>query len=147
MCHFTKADQVRQLTRSISPANHSLPDPRLASSKAAARARSINLAISHRGLCAINAIDPKAAQSFLQAVVPMRGRMIHHSSGNLDSQLYDRDGQVRDLKLPFLDTPSFSTVCCSITILTRVCSHSALIQLTGGCSTSPFWKKRSIRKT
>ncbi|KAF8921410.1 FAD/NAD-P-binding domain-containing protein [Mucidula mucida] len=69
------------------------PDPRLASSKAAARARSINLAISHRGLCAINAIDPKAAQSFLQAVVPMRGRMIHHSSGNLDSQLYDRDGQ------------------------------------------------------
>ncbi|KAF9053567.1 FAD/NAD-P-binding domain-containing protein [Hymenopellis radicata] len=69
------------------------PDPRLASSKAAARARSINLAISHRGLCAINAIDPKAAQSFLQAVVPMRGRMIHHSNGNLDSQLYDRDGQ------------------------------------------------------
>ncbi len=70
------------------------PDPRLPSSKEAARLRSINLAISHRGICAINAIDPEVAKRFLEAVVPMRGRMIHHLDGKLDSQLYDRDGQV-----------------------------------------------------
>ncbi|KAK0228450.1 FAD/NAD-binding domain-containing protein [Armillaria fumosa] len=69
------------------------PDPRLPSSKEAARLRSINLAISHRGICAINAIDPEVAKRFLEAVVPMRGRMIHHLDGKLDSQLYDRDGQ------------------------------------------------------
>lgn len=79
---------------SIPPANLCFVDPRLPSSKASARARSINLAISHRGLCAINAIDPSAAERFLQTVVPMKGRMIHHSNGKLDSQLYDRDGQV-----------------------------------------------------
>jgi len=27
----------------------------------------------------------------------MHGRMIHNLSGKLDSQLYDRDGQVREL--------------------------------------------------
>ncbi|KAK0210659.1 FAD/NAD-binding domain-containing protein [Desarmillaria ectypa] len=69
------------------------PDPRLPSSKEAARLRSINLAISHRGICAINAVDPEVAKRFLEAAVPMRGRMIHHLDGKLDSQLYDRDGQ------------------------------------------------------
>lgn len=69
-------------------------DLRLPSSKASAQQRSINLAISHRGLAAIEVIDAGAAQRFLQTVIPMRGRMIHDSKGNLDSQLYDRDGQV-----------------------------------------------------
>ncbi|KAK7014931.1 kynurenine 3-monooxygenase [Favolaschia claudopus] len=55
--------------------------------------RSINLAISHRGLAAIQVIDPLAAQRFLQTVIPMKGRMIHHPDCSLDSQLYDRDGQ------------------------------------------------------
>ncbi|KAF8636532.1 hypothetical protein AX17_003345 [Amanita inopinata Kibby_2008] len=70
-----------------------LTDLRLPSSKAAAQQRSINLAISHRGIAAIEAIDQGAAQRFLQNVIPMRGRMIHSSNGHLDSQLYDRDGQ------------------------------------------------------
>lgn len=70
------------------------PDARLPSSKAAALLRSINLAISSRGIAAIHAIDPAAADRFMQTVIPMRGRMIHHSNGKLDSQLYDRDGQV-----------------------------------------------------
>lgn len=67
---------------------------RLPSSKATAQRRSINLAISHRGIAAIQAVDPSAAQRFLQTVIPMRGRMIHHLNGQLDSQLYDRDGAV-----------------------------------------------------
>ncbi|KAF8969990.1 hypothetical protein BDZ97DRAFT_1653142 [Flammula alnicola] len=69
------------------------PDIRLASSKAAMEQRSINLAISHRGIAALESIEPAAAQRFLQSAIPMRGRMIHKLSGELDSQLYDRDGQ------------------------------------------------------
>ncbi|KAF8163218.1 FAD/NAD(P)-binding domain-containing protein [Crassisporium funariophilum] len=69
------------------------PDMRLPSSKAAAQQRSINLAISHRGIAALEAIEPAAAQRFLQSAIPMRGRMIHKQTGDLDSQLYDRDGQ------------------------------------------------------
>ncbi|KAI0647166.1 FAD/NAD-P-binding domain-containing protein [Trametes meyenii] len=69
------------------------PDMRLPSSKAAAQQRSINLAISARGLAAIQAIDPGAADRFLSTVIPMRGRMIHDGQGGLESQPYDRDGQ------------------------------------------------------
>jgi kynurenine 3-monooxygenase len=69
------------------------PDLRLSSSKAAAQQRSINLAISSRGIAALRAVDPSAAERFLQTVIPMRGRMIHDRHGNLQSQLYDRDGQ------------------------------------------------------
>ncbi len=69
-------------------------DIRLPSSKAAAQQRSINLAISARGLAAIQAIDPAAADRFLSTVIPMRGRMIHDAQGRQQSQPYDRDGQV-----------------------------------------------------
>jgi kynurenine 3-monooxygenase len=62
--------------------------------KAAAQQRSINLAISSRGIAAIQAIDPGIAERFMQTFIPMRGRMIHDIYGNLDSQLYDPDGQV-----------------------------------------------------
>ncbi|KAL4250438.1 Kynurenine 3-monooxygenase [Abortiporus biennis] len=69
------------------------PDMRLPSSKAAAQQRSINLAMSSRGIAAIHAIDPGAGDRFLRAAIPMRGRMIHDSMGNASSQFYDRDGQ------------------------------------------------------
>ncbi|KAJ7452516.1 hypothetical protein B0H11DRAFT_2073793 [Mycena galericulata] len=69
------------------------PDLRTPSSKHTTQFRSINLAISHRGLAAIQIVDPLAAQRFLQTVIPMKGRMIHHPNGTQDSQLYDRDGQ------------------------------------------------------
>lgn len=66
---------------------------RLTSSKAAAQQRSINLAMSARGIAAIKAIEPSAADRFLSAVIPMHGRMIHHIEGNQESQKYDRNGQ------------------------------------------------------
>ncbi|KAH9951920.1 FAD/NAD-P-binding domain-containing protein [Amylocystis lapponica] len=69
------------------------PDMRLPASKAAAQQRSINLAMSSRGIAAIQAIEPKAADRFLKAVIPMRGRMIHSVEGKQESQVYDRDGQ------------------------------------------------------
>jgi kynurenine 3-monooxygenase len=70
---------------------------RLPESKAAAQQRSINLAISSRGIAALQAIDPEAAKRFLETVIPMRGRMIHDMRGNQSSQLYDPDGQVSTL--------------------------------------------------
>ncbi|KAK2466991.1 hypothetical protein APHAL10511_001249 [Amanita phalloides] len=69
------------------------PDIRLPVSKAATQQRSINLAISHRGIAAIEAIDTGAAQTFLRDAIPMRGRMIHTLDGRLDSQLYDAHRQ------------------------------------------------------
>ncbi|OCH95007.1 FAD/NAD(P)-binding domain-containing protein [Obba rivulosa] len=69
------------------------PDMRLQSSKATAQQRSINLAISARGIAAIQAIEPAMADRFMEAVIPMRGRMIHHSDGKQESQPYDRNGQ------------------------------------------------------
>nr|GAT47228.1 kynurenine 3-monooxygenase [Mycena chlorophos] len=69
------------------------PDLREPASKKNTQLRSINLAISHRGLAAIQVIDPLAAQRFLQTVIPMKGRMIHDANCSLVSQLYDKDGQ------------------------------------------------------
>ena len=60
-------------------------------------------------------IDPVAASGFLDNVIPMRGRMIHDSSGNLDSQPYDRNGQVGRV-FPLIHRPP-----CSLTPLCRVC--------------------------
>lgn len=71
---------------------------RLPSAKAGTQQRSINLAISHRGIAALGAVEPVLATRFLQSAIPMRGRMIHKQSGELDSQLYDRDGQVTYLQ-------------------------------------------------
>lgn len=69
------------------------PDMRMPSAKAFAQQRSINLAISSRGIAALESIDPESALQFLKTAIPMRGRMIHLKNGKLNSQLYDKDGQ------------------------------------------------------
>jgi kynurenine 3-monooxygenase len=68
---------------------------RLSSTKAATEQRSINLAISSRGIAALQTVDPKTADQVLQSSIPMKGRMIHDDDGDLKSFLYDDlDGQV-----------------------------------------------------
>ena len=42
----------------------------------------------------MQAIDPAAPSRFLDNVIPMHGRMIHDLNGDLESQPYDRNGQV-----------------------------------------------------
>lgn len=59
------------------------------------RLRSINLAISNRGIAALQAIDPGVADRFLKTVIPVHARMIHSVDGSLKSQPYDRHGQVK----------------------------------------------------
>lgn len=91
------------LISNANPICLSRADPRLPSSKAAAQQRSINLAISARGIAALEAVDPRLATQFLNEAIPMRGRMIHTPAGKLDSQQYDMDGQVLSPPLLSLD--------------------------------------------
>ncbi len=53
--------------------------------------RSINLAISHRGLKALDQVGLK--EKVLKMVIPMPGRMIHDVEGNTNFQPYGKEGQ------------------------------------------------------
>lgn len=67
-------------------------DPRLESSQKGLR--SINLAVSDRGIRALEAVDGKMAQRILEHVIPMTGRMIHESTGTKqESQVYGLFGE------------------------------------------------------
>jgi kynurenine 3-monooxygenase len=57
----------------------------------AAGGRSINLALSHRGLKALDAVGIK--EKVQQNCIPMPGRMIHDLEGNLSFQPYGKEGQ------------------------------------------------------
>ncbi|KAL8280423.1 hypothetical protein RQP46_007071 [Phenoliferia psychrophenolica] len=57
----------------------SRPDPRLA--PASTRARSINLALSARGIEALRSVNEELVERVLAEGVPMRGRMLHHKPG------------------------------------------------------------------
>lgn len=67
-------------------------DPRAGTSE---RGRSINLAVSERGLDALRRVpagDRSLAEQVLTSALPMRGRMIHPVAGPLDFQPYSADG-------------------------------------------------------
>ena len=64
------------------------PDPR---QQLVAQGRSINLALSDRGILALKKIG--LHQSILEKAVPMRGRMIHDTSGNVTLQPYHHQGK------------------------------------------------------
>lgn len=53
--------------------------------------RSINLAISHRGLKALDRVGLK--EKVMEMVIPMPGRMIHDVEGNTNFQPYGKEGQ------------------------------------------------------
>jgi kynurenine 3-monooxygenase len=63
------------------------PDPRVHDPE---RGRSINLALSVRGIQALREIG--LADNVLKQAIPMRGRMIHGPSGELAFQPYGKDG-------------------------------------------------------
>lgn len=67
--------------------------------------RSINLAISSRGVEALKAVDPSLADQFLAEAVPMRARMIHHVDGRQEAQVYDpAQGQcINSISRPLLN--------------------------------------------
>ncbi|RYG61929.1 FAD-dependent monooxygenase, partial [archaeon] len=84
------------------PDHHSVPKPSNTSSSAATSAtssvhgnatnslkRSINLALSYRGICALKELDQAILDQVLSDAVPMPGRVIHSKDG---SQLFQRYG-------------------------------------------------------
>lgn len=62
--------------------------------------RSINLAISARGIAALEAVDSDMGKRVLGDMMPMRGRLVHRSNGSESKQPYDITGQVRPLYPP-----------------------------------------------
>jgi kynurenine 3-monooxygenase len=64
------------------------PDPRVTGAE---RGRSINLALSERGLDALRRIG--LAEQVLADALPMRGRMVHPLSGGTNFQAYSIDGE------------------------------------------------------
>ncbi|WP_420388173.1 FAD-dependent oxidoreductase [Roseivirga sp.] len=66
----------------------SRPDPRKADLSAG---RSINLALSHRGLKGLHAVG--LANEVKERCIPMPGRMIHDLAGDLNFQPYGKEGQ------------------------------------------------------
>lgn len=62
------------------------PDPR---GRNAVGGRSINLALSTRGIHALEEVG--VATEIMKAAIPMRGRMIHSPTGALSFQPYDKD--------------------------------------------------------
>ncbi|PWN46410.1 FAD/NAD(P)-binding domain-containing protein, partial [Ceraceosorus guamensis] len=55
--------------------------------------RSINLAISTRGLAGLSSVSESLASDVLARAVPMRGRMIHSQRGDQQSQRYGAEGE------------------------------------------------------
>lgn len=79
----------------ILPLDASGEDMRLPSSRAALAQRSVNLAVSSRGLAALYSVDQPMMSRILVGAIPMKGRLLHTPSGKTESQLYDPNGQVR----------------------------------------------------
>jgi hypothetical protein len=67
--------------------------------------RSINLAISARGIAALESVDSALAARCLRNMIPMKGRFVHRIDGSDSKQNYDSTGQV---PLASFFTPSFS---------------------------------------
>ncbi|KAI3402595.1 BNA4 [Candida oxycetoniae] len=71
----------------------SRPDPKLADASQR-NLRSINLAVSNRGIRALRYVDDELAEKVLSRVTPMKGRMIHDITGlKQESQLYGLNGE------------------------------------------------------
>jgi kynurenine 3-monooxygenase len=58
----------------------------------ASRTRSINLALSERGIAALKAAG--VMDTILKSMIPMKGRMLHASNSRLTSVPYGVEGQV-----------------------------------------------------
>jgi 2-polyprenyl-6-methoxyphenol hydroxylase-like FAD-dependent oxidoreductase len=80
--------------------------------------RSINLAISTRGIAALEAVDSDMGRRVLQDMIPMSGRFIHRIDGSESRQPYDLAGQVRHLleTLPYTIHPYRNLVSSSASI-------------------------------
>ncbi|OLY85698.1 Kynurenine 3-monooxygenase [Smittium mucronatum] len=85
-CYFAKRGWVVELYEKR-------PDPRDPENLGTRNLRSINLAISTRGLSAINRLSPEVEKKVMDIVLPMYGRMIHNLDGSTAGQAYNVFGK------------------------------------------------------
>ena len=64
-------------------------DPRIPTNKAALPNKSINLALSDRGIQGIRGISNELADEVVAMTIPMRGRCLHDRAGRQITQFYD----------------------------------------------------------
>jgi kynurenine 3-monooxygenase len=64
-------------------------DPRILENKAALPNKSINLALSDRGITALQGVSEGLAAEVVGQTIPMRGRCLHNRKGNQVTQFYD----------------------------------------------------------
>lgn len=69
-------------------------DPRIPANRAALPNKSINLALSDRGILGIRGISEALADEVVGMTIPMRGRCLHDRRGNQVTQFYDVYGRV-----------------------------------------------------
>jgi kynurenine 3-monooxygenase len=69
------------------------PDPRTTNDNERKNLRSINLAVSDRGIRGLEYVDPEMATRVLKDIIPMYGRMIHTLDGKQESQIYGLFGE------------------------------------------------------
>ncbi|KAK6502825.1 kynurenine 3-monooxygenase, mitochondrial precursor [Arthrobotrys musiformis] len=66
--------------------------------------KSINLAISERGINGLRTVDPELTDEILESAIPMNGRMIHDTAGKQSSQRYDVHGRfIRSIDRSYLN--------------------------------------------
>ncbi|KAJ1970506.1 kynurenine 3-monooxygenase, mitochondrial precursor [Dimargaris xerosporica] len=104
------------------------PDPRTSQALTHDQQRSINLAISDRGIAALKQVGLALAEEVLQAAIPMYGRMIHDPRGRQSSQAYGVFGQYinsferKRLNISLLDAAeSFANVTMHFGYTLRAC--------------------------
>lgn len=69
------------------------PDARTPEQREIFSFRSINMAVSARGILTLDTIDPEMSARVLKNLIPMYGRMIHDDAGNEISQKYGLYGE------------------------------------------------------
>lgn len=68
-------------------------DPRTAGTAIKKNLRSINLAVSDRGIRGLEFVDSEMSARVLKEIIPMHGRMIHTLDGKQESQIYGLFGE------------------------------------------------------
>ena len=92
---FLKCDTLWAETRSyLSLLELSNWDPRVPINRAALPNKSINLALSDRGILGIRGVSHVLAEEIVATTIPMRGRCLHDRNGGQVTQFYDVYGRV-----------------------------------------------------
>lgn len=92
--HFSKVTLYELRPGQLPLHSKLIPDPRIPSNRAGLPNKSINLALSDRGILGIRGVSHELAEEVVATTIPMRGRCLHDRDGNQVTQFYDVYGRV-----------------------------------------------------